>query len=61
MEAIQIEIILKQSSKKEVEEFIEFLKSLTQKEKHDFFIFMQGAKFAKALPEEKPTPVVKTT
>lgn len=60
MTAVQMETMLEQGNRKEAEEVMEFLDSLTQNEKRDFFIFMQGAKFAKALPTGKPAPAVQT-
>ena len=60
MATVQMETMLEQGNRKEAEDVMEFVDNLTQNEKRDLLIFMQGAKFAKALPAEKTAPTVHT-
>ena len=45
----QTETMIAQENQTEAEEVMEFVESLTQNEKKEFFAFLQGAKFVKKL------------
>ena len=51
------ETLLRRENQQEATEVMEFLCELSQDEKKDFLVFMQGIKFAKGMAAEKATPL----
>lgn len=50
--AKNMETMLSAENQQEAVEVIEFLNDLTSNEKEDFFVFMQGVRFAKGVKQK---------